>query len=61
MAKTCSYCLNKGYLSILGWRHGEDRKIVPCTCKHGREFEKLLRKELPPTKAKARPVNTEWD
>ena len=61
MTTPCSYCLNKGYVSILGWRAGEERKLIPCDCKHGRAFEKMWRKESPPIKAKARPVNTEWD
>ena len=53
---TCPDCLNKGYLSILGRLSGEERKIVPCTCKHGRRFDKMWRAESPPTKRKARPI-----
>ena len=40
---------------------GVRRQLIPCTCKHGREFEKMWRKASPPTKTKARPVDTEWD
>jgi len=43
---TCSDCLNKGYLSILGRRHEDERKIVPCTCRHGRRFLRMWRVEL---------------
>jgi len=60
MAKVCSYCINKGYLSMLG-TVGVRRQLIPCDCKHGREFEKMWRKESPPTKAEARPVDTERD
>lgn len=53
----CPDCLDAGYLSILG-RRGAPRDIVACTCKHGRKFEKLWRKESPPTKLKPRDVDT---
>ena len=56
--KTCPDCLSRGYLSILGRHYGEERKIVPCTCKHGRQFLKLMREESPPTKVKSGPVDT---
>ena len=47
--KRCPDCLDKGYLSLLG-RHGDERKIVPCTCKHGRKFLRMWEKESPPAK-----------
>lgn len=47
----CPDCLDKGYLSVLPWRHGDERKIVPCTCRHGRRFARMWRKESPPTKS----------
>ena len=56
---TCPDCLNKGYLSILGRRSGDERKIVPCTCKHGRKFDKMWRQESPPTKRKPSPVDSD--
>ena len=34
----CPDCLDKGYLSVLPWRHGDERKIVPCTCRYGYNY-----------------------
>ena len=56
--KTCPYCINKGCLSMLG-TVGVRRQLIPCDCKHGRQFEKLMREESPPTKRKPRPVDAE--
>ena len=56
--KRCCDCLDKGYLSVLAWQRGDERKIVPCDCKHGRKFMKMWRKESPPTKLKPRNVDT---
>ena len=55
---TCPDCLNKGYLSILGRRYGDERKTVPCECRHGRQFMKMWRQESPPTKRKPSPVDS---
>ena len=56
----CAVCLDKGYTTILGWRHGDPRKTVPCNeCRSGRRFVRLWRKVLPPAKGKARPVHPE--
>jgi len=62
--KRCPDCLDKGYLSLLGRRHGDERKIVACReCRHGRRFLRVWRAELakvsPPTKLKSRPVRPE--
>ena len=60
--KKCPDCLNAGYLSVLAWRHGDERKIVACDCRHGRRFLRVWRAELakvsPPTKRKPRPVHS---
>jgi hypothetical protein len=56
--KVCDHCLNKGYVSILGWRAGDARQILPCTCRSGRRFERMMRKESPPTKAEPGPVDS---
>lgn len=49
--KKCEACLGKGYTVILGWRHGDPRKTVPCDeCRSGKRFLKLWRQVLPPTK-----------
>jgi len=56
--KTCPACINKGYLSMLG-TVGVRRQLIPCDCKHGRQFEKLMREESPPTKAEPSPVDAE--
>ena len=56
--KTCPYCINKGYLSMLG-TVGVRRQLIPCECKHGRQFEKLMREESPPTQTKPSPVDAE--
>ena len=56
----CEVCLGKGHTIILGWRHGDPRKTVPCNeCSAGRRFLKLWRKASPPTKRKPRPVHPE--
>ena len=55
----CPDCLDRGYLSIIGRRYGDERKIVPCLCKHGRQFLKLIRENSPPTKAEPSPVDAE--
>ncbi len=47
--KTCPDCINKGYLSMLG-TVGVRRQLIPCDCKHGRQFLKLMREESPPAK-----------
>jgi hypothetical protein len=61
--KRCPDCLDKGYLSVLPWRHGDERKIVACgECRHGRRFLRVWRRELaktsPPTKRKPSPVHS---
>ena len=48
--KTCADCLNKGYLSVLGRRHGDPRETIPCACKHGRKFLRMWKEKSPPTK-----------
>jgi len=56
----CEVCLGKGYTVILGWRHGDPRKTVPCDeCKAGRRFSKMWRKASPPTKRKPSPIRAE--
>ena len=55
--KKCPDCINKGYLSMLG-TVGVRRQLIPCTCKHGRQFLKLMREESPPTKSESCPVDT---
>ena len=44
--KKCPDCLNAGYLSVLGRRHGDEREIVACDCRHGRRFLRVWRREL---------------
>lgn len=56
--KTCPDCLNKGYVSLLGWRTGDGRKLIPCDCKHGRQFLRLMRQESPPTESESGPVDS---
>jgi len=48
--KKCPDCLDKGYLSVLGIRRADPRQLMPCTCRHGRRFDRMWRKESPPTK-----------
>ena len=55
--KVCPDCINKGYLSMLG-TVGVRRQLIPCDCKHGRQFEKLMREESPPTEAATRKPDT---
>ena len=47
--KKCPDCLDKGYLSVLG-TVGVRRRLIPCACKHGREFLKLWWENSPPAK-----------
>ena len=61
--KRCPDCLDKGYLSLLGRRHGDERKIVACReCRHGRRFLRVWRRELakvsPPSERKPGPVHS---
>ena len=51
--KKCPDCLDKGYLSVLGRRSGDRREIMPCECRHGRQFMKMWRQESPPAKLKS--------
>ncbi len=58
--KKCEVCLGKGYTVILGWRHGDPRKTVPCDeCRSGRRFSRMWRKASPPTKRKPSPVDSD--
>ena len=51
--------LHKQGLLVDAWYGGSTKQLIPCECKHGRQFEKLMREESPPTQTKPSPVDAE--
>ena len=61
--ETCPACRGYGYLHQLGWRHGDEAKLVPCDCRDGRRLLRVWKQELdklsPPTESESGPVDAE--